>query len=221
MKQIMIGICCLCCLALALSAGYFITYPDKKKAEMDAREKKQNIINEAKQVVVDGSAIQESGNLKPDIEPVIEQESKIDMNTKYQLTTVDIGEKTESSGTENIPNEWLGMNRDELIKWMHGYVENPPIYEINNGLLSFELVSFSPDLVKAKKTYLKDMVMYKYFIGVRNNMVVVYYSDKKTVYEYTGIDCKDLPMEEQKKLNYGIYVRDEAQLYGILEDYSS
>lgn len=255
MKRILLGMCCLMCLVLALSAGYFISYSFKesKKAENE-----DFIGNESVKDVVDGGAISEgesggglsaadgessgdllapamdgegSGNLLTPamdgegggnlLTPAMEQEDKVDMDTKYQLITEDIGEKTKSSKRINVPNEWMGMTRSELEKWMHDYVDEPPLYEVNNGLLSFELVSFSSDLIKAKKTYLKDMVMYKYYIGIRNNMVVVYYSDKKTVYEYTGINCKTLPMEERKKLNYGIYVRDEGELYGILEDYSS
>lgn len=219
MKQILIGICCLACLVLAISAGYLISYPyslgkgeNTENGEVSDKNPPQDI--------VDGSAIFEA-NPAPSLKPVIKQEDRIDMDTEFVLIITDIGEDTNTSSRENVPNEWMGMDRSTLIKWLHDYCVSPPLEEVNKGLLSYELVSFSPELIKAKKTYLKDMVMFKYFIGIRNDMVVVYHNDKKTVYEYTGINCKNLPLEEQKKLNYGIYVKDEEQLYGILEDYSS
>lgn len=219
MKQILIGICCLTCLVLAISAGYFISY------SFNINEKKNNEIvenpEESPQNVVDGSAIKDSEAPAPSLKPVINQDDRINMDTQFLLIISDIGENTNTSSKENVPNEWMGMNRNELINWLHDYSVSPPLEEVNKGLLSYELISFSSGQIKAKKTYLKDMVMYKYFIGIRNDMVVVYHNDKKTVYEYTGINCKNLPEEEQKKLNYGIYVRDEEQLYGILEDYSS
>jgi hypothetical protein len=51
--------------------------------------------------------------------------------------------------------------------------------------------------------------------------VVVYYGDKKTVYEYTGIETKNLSREEKTMLKKGIEVKDEEELYQILENYSS
>lgn len=220
MKQILIGICCLTCLVLAISAGYFISYSFGLN-EKENTEGKESTEEKSIQDIVDGSAIKDTETPAPSLKPVIKQEDRINMDTKFLLITTDIGENTNTSSNENVPNEWMGMNRNELIKWLHDYCVSPPLEEVNKGLLSYELVSFSSGQIKAKKTYLKDMVIFKYFIGIRNDMVVVYHNDKKTVYEYTGINCKSLPVEEQKKLNYGIYVRDEEQLYGILEDYSS
>lgn len=220
MRKILIGVLCLACLVLALSAGYLISYPLTEN-ENSGGNTANHLVDDSVKDVVDGGAISKTKSPAPSVKPAIMQEDKVDMNTRYQLITADIMEKTEGSSLENVPNEWMGMNRAQLMKWLHDYVDDPPLEEVNKGLLSFELLSFSSDLIKAKKTYLKDMVTFKYFIGIRNDMVVVYHNDKKTVYEYTGINCKTLPLKEQKKLNYGIYVKDEEQLYGILEDYSS
>ena len=56
---------------------------------------------------------------------------------------------------------------------------------------------------------------------VYDNMLVVYYSDKKTVYEYTGIMVDDIPEKDQITLNHGMYIRDEEELYELLQSYSS
>ena len=53
------------------------------------------------------------------------------------------------------------------------------------------------------------------------NEIVVYYSDKKRVFEYTGLMIDSLPEEELLKLEQGFYVKDKEELYGILENYSS
>ncbi len=51
--------------------------------------------------------------------------------------------------------------------------------------------------------------------------MVAYYGDKKTVYEYTGIETSSLHAKERRALKKGIEVQDEDELYNILENYSS
>ena len=52
-------------------------------------------------------------------------------------------------------------------------------------------------------------------------MVTVYYSDMKSVYEYTHIPAVDLAEEDRLSLIEGIYVKDREELYSILEGFSS
>ena len=56
---------------------------------------------------------------------------------------------------------------------------------------------------------------------MENNEVVIYDEKWEKRYEQTGIFIEDLGEEEKNKLMEGIYVKDEAELYSILEDYSS
>lgn len=51
--------------------------------------------------------------------------------------------------------------------------------------------------------------------------VVVYLSDRKTIYEFTEIPLTDLPKEVQQEVAEGRYVRTEEELYAFLENYSS
>ena len=51
--------------------------------------------------------------------------------------------------------------------------------------------------------------------------VVVYLSDRKTIYEFTEIPLTDLPKEVQQEVVEGRYVRTEEELYAFLENYSS
>lgn len=51
--------------------------------------------------------------------------------------------------------------------------------------------------------------------------MIAYYGDMKTVYEHTGIAVSSLSRKEKQQLKKGIEVKDEEELYGILENYSS
>ena len=60
-----------------------------------------------------------------------------------------------------------------------------------------------------------------YYLKELNGYVVVYLSDKKTVYEYTDISLEDLPENLQKEIQNGKYIETLESLYGFLENYSS
>lgn len=121
----------------------------------------------------------------------------------------------------NTPEYLVGLTREEIIAYLNSYMLDLPLEEMQDGLISYELIAFSKDNVTLRKTYNSDTVLFRYYIVVEDNIVVVYYQDKKTVYEYTGIDATSLPIEEQTRLSQGIEVKNEKELYGILEDYSS
>ena len=60
-----------------------------------------------------------------------------------------------------------------------------------------------------------------YYLKELNGYVVVYLSDKKTVYEYTDISLEYLPENLQKEIQNGKYIETSESLYGFLENYSS
>ena len=49
----------------------------------------------------------------------------------------------------------------------------------------------------------------------------MYYGDKKTLYENTGIETRNLPEDEKNNLEAGIWIVDEEELLSVLEGYSS
>lgn len=65
------------------------------------------------------------------------------------------------------------------------------------------------------------MKNYCYYLLEKNGYVVVYLSDKETVYEYTSIDVETLPVTVQNEVKNGKYIEDIEELYGFLENYSS
>ena len=70
------------------------------------------------------------------------------------------------------------------------YEEAPDIEDLEEGLTSFELISFSKDRIVLRKTYQPPAKDYKYYLIEENGYITVYYMDKKTVYEYTDIKWK-------------------------------
>lgn len=60
-----------------------------------------------------------------------------------------------------------------------------------------------------------------YYLAERNGYVVVYLSDKKTVYEYTSIELSQLPETVKKEIQNGKVISGTQSLYGFLENYSS
>ena len=60
-----------------------------------------------------------------------------------------------------------------------------------------------------------------FFLKAEEGQVVVYHEDQKTPYEYTGIPVDSLPEEEKEKLEQGFFVKDEEELYSMLENLSS
>lgn len=183
-----------------LSGAYYYSY---HKAAEHARE--QNNIIDAEQVRAADTSKQDI--VLPDTECIMEI---------YDIAT---GQKT--SGAFENREEIMGRNREEIMEYLTLYMEEPPIEEFQKGLTAYELLSFSTEKVVLRKTYDSNQVIYEYYIAVFDNEVVVYYSDKKTVFEYTGISTENLPEIELRKLNYGIYVKNQEELYGILENYSS
>jgi len=60
-----------------------------------------------------------------------------------------------------------------------------------------------------------------YYIQEEDGYVTVYYADQETVYEYTNIPMKSLPLAVQMEVDEGKCVSSLSQVYGFLENYSS
>jgi hypothetical protein len=142
-------------------------------------------------------------------------------STEYILQEYDIKKGALKSNKLNTPDYLIGLTRDGVIKYVNEYMTNVPLADYEKGLASFEVIMFSKDKVVLRKSFNSDMVQYKYYLAIQDGNITVYYSDKKTVYEYTDIEVKNLSEEEQLELNHGKYVKDADELYSILESYTS
>ncbi|MDD5994314.1 MAG: hypothetical protein PUC49_05590 [Clostridiales bacterium] len=120
-----------------------------------------------------------------------------------------------------IPAEIAGKTREELEQYFAAYNEAHE-GETNKEIpQQKELISFSKDQIVVRENYLVEEEERSFFLKAEEGQVVVYHEDQKTPYEYTGIPVDSLPEEEKKKLEQGFFVKDEEELYSMLENLSS
>lgn len=141
--------------------------------------------------------------------------------TQYTLQTYDIKNGTLDEELLPTPSYLVGLTREEVIQYLFDYMQDLTWNEYEKGLVSFELMVFNKENVVLRKTYNIELVESKYYLKSQNGYIVVYYSDKKTVYDYTSVSVEKLTQDEQLQLEEGIFVKDLDELYAVLENYSS
>lgn len=141
--------------------------------------------------------------------------------TQMILETYDEVAHTTKKNVSVIPATYIGLSRSELVEKMDMYMENMPLDELEKGLVSYDLMYFSKEYILLRKTYHPDENFQKYYIKFNKGQVTVFYSDQKTVYEYTEISLEDLPVKVRSEVISGKKVKDEKALYDFLENYSS
>ena len=139
----------------------------------------------------------------------------------YVEELYDLATKQMYSMTKTAPGFLIGMTKEELDSYLTAYMEDLSLAEYEEGLIAYDIISFSEDNVILRKTYDVNKVPYKYYVNISDGMVTVYYSDLKSVYEYTHIPAVELSEEDRLALMNGIYVKDREELYSILEGFSS
>ena len=120
-----------------------------------------------------------------------------------------------------IPAEIAGKTREELEQYFAAYNEAHEGEQNKEIPQQKELISFSKDQIVVRENYLVVEEERRFFLKAEEGQVVVYHEDQKTPYEYTGIPVDSLPEEEKEKLEQGFFVKDEEELYSMLENLSS
>lgn len=158
---------------------------------------------------------------EPDVSTTSNEQDIILPSTKYILETYQL--KDNSLVREELAPtaDLIGLTRREIILKLSDYMKEIPISEEMDGLYGYELLTFSPKEFVIRKSYNADMHKFQYYVAVRDGKVIVYYSDRKTVYEQTEIDAVNLPENDRNELMKGIEVRTRDELYSLLESYSS
>ncbi|HCL03704.1 MAG TPA: hypothetical protein DHW61_15085 [Lachnoclostridium phytofermentans] len=158
---------------------------------------------------------------EPEVSTASHEQDIILPSTIYVLETYQLKDnnlvREELAPTADL----IGLTRREIILKLSDYMKEIPISEEMEGLYGYELLSFSPKEVVIRKSYNAEMHKFQYYIAVRDGKVIVYYSDRKTVYEQTEIDAVNLPEKDRNELMKGIDVRTRDELYSLLESYSS
>lgn len=227
LKKAYIYILSLLALTVLFSSCYYLSYQhalrqfNKKAIERSAEFAALHNNNvPTPPVTADKENIGDSGT-EEILSVAVQPDPIIQPTTKYILEVYDRKEGTLEQTEQNPPGDIVGLTREEIEDYLDNYMSDLTLSEYNNGLLSYELLSFSDKAVKFRKSYDADMVPYRFYVVVKNGYVVVYNSDLKSVYDYTHIEAKNLPESDRIELSQGIYVDNIDDLYALLESYTS
>lgn len=159
---------------------------------------------------------------EPDYLPVTAgKEDFILPETRLIMERVNL--KTGESHREEtpMPSVYLGLDREDMLLELNAYMEDLSIKEREEGLIAFELESYSTQEMVLRKLYYPDENFNKYYMIYKQGRMVVYYSDQKTVYDYPDIKLYELPLDLQCQVISGMKIKDEVELYNFLQNYSS
>ena len=106
------------------------------------------------------------------------------------------------------------------MDYLKDYMEHLSYEEQEQGLISYELISYHDNQISLRKTYRETKVK-GYYAKSFNGTIVILNGDEKTVYEYTQIPINVLPEDLQEEVISGYYLETDEALYSFLENYSS
>jgi len=188
----------------------------------EAVEQNTKILNEILESSSESERLlQQMLNTDEPVYPVSVTQDTLRENASYFLETYYLQSQTEEREELALPGFMVGIDRKELEAYLKGYMEDLPVNEYLKGLVSYEIISFSETMLTVRKTYDETKVTNQFYVCRKGDFIVVYYSDLKTVYEYTEIPVNSLPEEIQRSVERGFYVKNAQELYSILEGYTS
>lgn len=214
------------CVLAVSAACYYISFQsmlNKYNSEQGDNIKKQQSLEDYLYMDEDSvehdknNNIQDAESVTADTDPDI----FIKPDTTFYLEINNLNEQQLTKDIQVLPPEFVGLNREGLIDYLENYMKNIPIKEYQKGLTSYELLSFSGNTITLRKTYNSAFKGNLFFVTLSNDLIVVYYSDLKSVYEYTDISVSSLSADEKDALVTGIYVKDVEELYDVLASYTS
>ena len=198
-------IICFLVMCIVFSGAYYVSY-HYSNAQLE----------EEKLAKSEESFVQETENVD-----VVASRQKIKPSTKLVMEDYNLNSEEVKTETSKMPAVFLGLDREALTEYLEEYMQNISLNEMDDGLISYEVIKYSQDSVTLRKTYYVPQDFNKYYLLLNQGKITVYYSDKKTVFEYTDIKLHDLPRETQIEIISGKPIKDDNELFDFLETYSS
>lgn len=149
-----------------------------------------------------------------------EETFPITKNTTFEIEYYYPDEqRTLTEQIDSIP-ALLGCDKEDVTSYLKDYMEHLSYEDKENGLSSYELVSYNDNHICFRKTFRKQEYN-GYYAQSFNGTIVILNGDGKTVYEYTQITIDSLPEDLQKQVLEGYPLDSEEELYNFLENYST
>ena len=155
------------------------------------------------------------------VDAVISIPETLHADTEYILREKDLLSGSEVETSEDIPDMFIGMNREQFLAAMENYAAAPPLSEKERGFVSLDVLSFAPSRVVVQMNYRYVQPSKSFYVMAINGLIVVYKEDRQTVYQYTNIRLSQLPERLQQEIIGVMYIADEESLYDFLENYTS
>lgn len=155
------------------------------------------------------------------VDAVISIPETLQADTEYILREKDLSNGSEVETSEELPDMFIGMNREQFLAAMENYEAAPPLSEKERGFVSLDVLSFAPSRVVVQMNYRYVQPSRSFYVVAINDLIVVYKEDRKTVYQYTNIHLSRLPERLQQEIIGVMYIADEESLYDFLENYTS
>lgn len=219
--------CAICVILIIFAFGNYISYKSAlkhfEKMQADSEERAYNQFEAYVSEKIDSKykELKKQEQTEENVSANTSEYDKLGVQTIYQIESYNSVKDTTTVDYETLPEELIGLTREKVDDYCKNYIKNMPVEEFLKGLQSMGVTDFSNERLVVKKIYDSSKVKFKYYLIAVDGEVVAYYGDKKTVYEYTGIETMSLPAKERQALKKGIEVSDEEELYSILENYSS
>lgn len=142
----------------------------------------------------------------------------------YILESYNINDKTIETATQNVPSEFLGMNRQKLIDYLKA--NKKKFADKGQQVQNIMLVSMEKDKLVIRKSIsiieeTTEEEKYKYYVTLQENKIIVYREDKTTIFLETSINVETLDTDSMDKLKQGIPVKNISELYRILESFTT
>lgn len=208
-------------LTLVVVANYFCYHSAIRQFTKQQQSYEQKLSEQVKSQVASQVEDQWEQSAGQEEVAVDNAQVKLNVDTIYQVENYDVVKDQTTTEYLTLPEELLGYDRERADEYFKKYMNNLPVEEFLNGLQSAGISNFSSERMVVHKVYDSSKIKYRYYLIAVDGEVVVYYGDRKTVFEYTGILTNTLSQDEQSALKQGIEVKDEDALFGILENYSS
>ena len=176
---------------------YYISYKNTvEKYNLELREKESN-------------AVETDSGMNEGVEANMENSLHVSRKMTYISELYDSVTNTVSQAVDTIPDEWIGLSRNELIQ------------KLSESEDKMTLVSFSEDRLVVRESRMPVENDYSYYMTVTEGVLVVYYADMHDVYLNTYLTLDELPEEDREMLTNGFYISNITELYDYLESITS
>jgi phage antirepressor YoqD-like protein len=120
-----------------------------------------------------------------------------------------------------LPAKYIGLKREELEAALS---DDSKVYTLDDkqkGFKSQHLELFSAEQIKILRIYDSSPQLTGYYIMEIDGEIIVYESDKKTLFFRTGLNPDNLPENIRRQVLEGKFLETEIQVYHFIESYSS